>query len=161
MGLLDRVSPNFLQFRGNTIHYADAFLNVLRAKRRTNVLLAGRFSRAVFLFTHVRLIVMTNAAIQKRLAKLETEVKTLRALVVPRLDLSIDEKNWRTMRPTVRKVRAQIYKERYGKQPAQKQKSKPLPKWLQASLKDVEEGRTFGPFDTVEELRASLESKGA
>ena len=104
---------------------------------------------------------MTNAAIQQRLTKLETEVKTLRAIVTRRPDLSIDEKNWRMMRPTMKRVRTQIYKERYGKPPAQKNKSKPLPKWLQASLKDIEEGRTFGPFDTVEELRASLESKGA
>ena len=42
-----------------------------------------------------------------------------------------------------------------------KSKAKKLPKWLQASLKDVEEGRVYGPFDTVEELRASLESKGS
>ncbi len=38
---------------------------------------------------------------------------------------------------------------------------KKLPKWLQASLKDVEEGRVYGPFNTVEELRASIESIGA
>ena len=37
---------------------------------------------------------------------------------------------------------------------------KKLPKWLQASLKDVEEGRVYGPFNTVKELRASLESNG-
>ncbi len=42
-----------------------------------------------------------------------------------------------------------------------RQKSiKKLPKWLQASLKDVEEGRVYGPFNTVKELRASLESDG-
>ena len=103
---------------------------------------------------------MTNAAIQQRLTKLETEVKTLRAIMARRPDLSVDEKNWRMMRPTMKKIRAQMYQENYGQQQTKK-KSKPLPTWLQASLKDVEEGRTFGPFDTVEELRASLESKGA
>lgn len=36
--------------------------------------------------------------------------------------------------------------------------AKKLPAWLQASLKDVEEGRVYGPFNTVKELRASLES---
>ena len=36
-------------------------------------------------------------------------------------------------------------------------KSKRLPQWLQASLKDVEEGRVSGPFDTVKELMAHLE----
>ncbi|MEK7135826.1 MAG: hypothetical protein AAB831_01550 [Patescibacteria group bacterium] len=40
----------------------------------------------------------------------------------------------------------------------QKNKTKKLPKWLQASLKDVEKGRVYGPFNTVKELRASLES---
>lgn len=38
-----------------------------------------------------------------------------------------------------------------------KKKLKPLPKWLQASLKDVEEGRVSGPFNTVEELMAHLQ----
>ncbi len=44
---------------------------------------------------------------------------------------------------------------------AQGAKAKPvkkLPSWLRASLKDVEEGRVYGPFNTVKELRASLES---
>jgi len=40
---------------------------------------------------------------------------------------------------------------------ASKSKKK-LPRWLQASLKDVKEGRVYGPFNTVKELRASLES---
>lgn len=34
---------------------------------------------------------------------------------------------------------------------------KKLPMWLRESLKDVEEGRVSGPFDTVEELMAHLE----
>ena len=34
--------------------------------------------------------------------------------------------------------------------------AKKLPAWLRASLKDVEEGRVYGPFNTVKELRASL-----
>jgi len=39
-------------------------------------------------------------------------------------------------------------------------KGKKLPKWLEASLKDVEEGRVSGPFDTVEELMADLNGPG-
>ncbi|OGG79683.1 hypothetical protein A3A39_01795 [Candidatus Kaiserbacteria bacterium RIFCSPLOWO2_01_FULL_54_13] len=39
-------------------------------------------------------------------------------------------------------------------------KGKKLPKWLQASLKDVEEGRVSGPFDTVAELMTDLRSPG-
>lgn len=39
-------------------------------------------------------------------------------------------------------------------------KTKKMPKWLQASLKDVEEGRVSGPFNTVEELMADLNRPG-
>ena len=35
---------------------------------------------------------------------------------------------------------------------------KKLPKWLQASLRDVQEGRTSGPFNSIAELRKHLES---
>lgn len=42
----------------------------------------------------------------------------------------------------------------------QRKNIKKLPKWLQASLKDVEEGRVYGPFNTVKELMADLNSPG-
>ena len=42
----------------------------------------------------------------------------------------------------------------------QRKNTKKLPKWLQESLNDVEEGRVYGPFNTVKEFRASLESDG-
>ncbi len=103
---------------------------------------------------------MTNAVIQKRLSKLEAEVKKLRAVVERRPNFSIDDKNWNMMRPTLKKVRTQIYRDRYGKQQKKETKSKPLPKWLQASLKDIEAGRVSGPFDTVEELMADLNGPG-
>jgi hypothetical protein len=35
---------------------------------------------------------------------------------------------------------------------------KKLPRWLQASLRDVEQGRVSGPFNSVKELMRSLES---
>lgn len=41
----------------------------------------------------------------------------------------------------------------------QKKSIKKLPKWLQASLKDVEEGRVSGPFNTVDELMTHLQKK--
>ena len=41
-----------------------------------------------------------------------------------------------------------------------KRSTKKLPKWLQESLKDVEEGRVYGPFNTVKELMADLNSPG-
>ena len=103
---------------------------------------------------------MTNAAIQKKLDRLQAEIKLLRRTGRKRPDLSIDEKIWRIMRPVMKEVRTEMYSERYGARQKSKMKSKPLPKWLQASLKDIEEGRTSGPFDTVEELMADLNGPG-
>ncbi len=42
---------------------------------------------------------------------------------------------------------------------AQRNKITKLPKWLQASLKDVEEGRVYGPFDTADKLMEHLQKK--
>jgi hypothetical protein len=39
-------------------------------------------------------------------------------------------------------------------------KKKKLPAWLRASLKEVEEGKTRGPFHTAEELIADLRRPG-
>jgi len=72
---------------------------------------------------------MTTATLEKRVRVLEAEIKLLKSAVA---------------RP-----RASIIT---------KAAKKKLPRWLQASLKDVEEGRVYGPFNTVKELRASLES---
>ena len=55
----------------------------------------------------------------------------------------------------VREMRALV--EPISKAVQKPTRGKKLPKWLQASLKDVEEGRVSGPFDTVEELMAHLE----
>ena len=55
----------------------------------------------------------------------------------------------------VREVRALV--EPLSKAVQKQMKAKKLPKWLQASLKDVEEERTSGPFDTVDELMVHLE----
>lgn len=57
---------------------------------------------------------MTNAAIQKRLARIEAEIKLIKQTTTKRPDLSIDDKNWKKMKGTVKKVRAQLYKERYA-----------------------------------------------
>lgn len=48
-----------------------------------------------------------------------------------------------------------------GAHAAKAKPGKKLPAWLRASLKDVEEGRVAGPFHTIKELRASLESDEA
>jgi len=56
---------------------------------------------------------MTNATIQKRLIKLEAEMNMLKR-TMPRPDLSVDEKNWRKVKNTVKKIRGKLYKERYA-----------------------------------------------
>jgi len=91
---------------------------------------------------------------QRRLTKLEAEVKLLKKTVTRRPGFLTNERVWNGFVPTVKKVRAGSVSINAKKKP------KKLPKWLQASLKDVEEGRVYGPYDTVEELRASLESRG-
>ena len=109
---------------------------------------------------------MTNAAIQERLTKLETEVKTLKNVLreTARAHLRteimkglnsgpgvlVDAKYWEQKMALTRKV----HKE------ARAKRAKKLPKWLQASLKDIEEGRVSGPFNTVEELMADLNGPG-
>ena len=77
---------------------------------------------------------MTTAELEKRVRALEKEVKQLRE-ARPRISVA---------RPVFKSSRIP--------------KKKKRPRWLQASLKDVEEGRVSGPFKTIEELRASLES---
>jgi len=108
---------------------------------------------------------MTNATLQGRVSKLEAEVKTLKGALKMR---SVTEKNRGWLRAEILKGLASgigtPMKENYWNQKKtminKAQKAKKLPKWLQASLKDVEEGRVHGPFNTVEELMASLNSPG-
>lgn len=57
---------------------------------------------------------MTNAVIQKRLFKIEAEIKLIKRAVSKRPDFSIDEKNWQKVKTTVKKVRSKLYKERYA-----------------------------------------------
>ena len=65
----------------------------------------------------------------------------------------------------LREVLHEVREVRTLVEPISKMLSKPsqrkkLPKWLQASLKDVEEGRVSGPFNTVEELMRDLNGPG-
>ena len=77
-------------------------------------------------------------------AELEKRVRTL-------------EKKYEELRQAVKKAPTAIV--RMAK-PTKTEKKKKLPRWLQASLKDVEEGRVSGPFDTVEALMADLNGPG-
>lgn len=82
---------------------------------------------------------MTNAVLEKRVSALEKVVREMR-----------QEKP--------RRVPARSYKNAPAARVVTKQKK--LPRWLVASLKDEKEGRMSGPFDTVEELMADLNSPG-
>ena len=45
---------------------------------------------------------------------LEAEVQVLKKSIGAQPDLSVDEKNWRTVRPAAKKSRARTYKARYA-----------------------------------------------
>lgn len=57
---------------------------------------------------------MTNAAIQKRIVRLEAELKLVKREAERDFDFSNDEKNWKKMKPTLKKARTKVFKARYG-----------------------------------------------
>ena len=75
---------------------------------------------------------MTTAVLEKRVAKLEAEIRQIRG-VLPRASLA---------------SRIDITSASFKK----------LPRGVQAGLRDITAGRVSGPFNTVEELVADLES---
>ena len=75
---------------------------------------------------------MTTAVLEKRVAKLEAEIRQIRS-VLPRAPLA---------------RRIDITSASFKK----------LPRGVQAGLRDIVAGRVSGPFNTVEELMADLES---
>ncbi|HEY4517022.1 MAG TPA: hypothetical protein VJG64_03690 [Candidatus Paceibacterota bacterium] len=56
---------------------------------------------------------MTKTVVQNRVRALEAEVRVLKAAVLEKPDLSIDEKNWQKVKGTSKKIRAKLYKARY------------------------------------------------
>ena len=73
---------------------------------------------------------MTNAVLEKRVAKLEAEIRQIRRVLPPAL---------RTPRIDTTSL-----------------SFKKLPRGVQAGLRDIAAGRVSGPFNTVEELIADL-----
>jgi len=57
---------------------------------------------------------MTKAVMQKRVNQLEAEVRVLKNAVLEKPNLSIDEKNWKKVKPASKKIRAKLYKARYA-----------------------------------------------
>lgn len=70
-------------------------------------------------------------------------------------------KTERLLTQVLREVREVRFLVEHPPLPANKQRKniKKLPKWLQASLKDSEEGRVSGPFYTADELMKHLQKK--
>ena len=58
---------------------------------------------------------MNTVAIKNRVQKLEAEVGLLKRAVVVQPDFGVDTANWEKMRPTVKKIRAKLYKKVYGR----------------------------------------------
>lgn len=91
---------------------------------------------------------MTNAILEKRFAKLEREVRSLRSAIpaVSRLrtTLPIDKRFLAMVKAAEREMASPSFKK--------------LPRGVQAGLRDAAAGRISGPFDSAEELIASLKS---
>ena len=57
---------------------------------------------------------MTITMVKNKIASLEAQIILLKKAVKPRLDLDIDETNWRKVKKTIKNSRAKIYKKAYG-----------------------------------------------
>ncbi|MFA6474924.1 MAG: hypothetical protein WCV88_01835 [Patescibacteria group bacterium] len=57
---------------------------------------------------------MTQLQLQKKVMNLEAELAVLRVAIQSEPDNLIDESNWKKIQPTVKAVRAKLYKQRYG-----------------------------------------------
>ena len=64
----------------------------------------------------VIIVAMTNATINRRIMNLEAELILLKKAVAKDsiIDFDIDERNWAKIRLLSKKIRAKLYKERYG-----------------------------------------------
>lgn len=58
---------------------------------------------------------MNKTVIATKLQNLQAQITLIRQAVTDRPDFDIDEKNWARIRPTVKRIRKALYRERYGK----------------------------------------------
>lgn len=74
---------------------------------------------------------------------------------------TLNNKTERLLTQVLREVREVRFLVEHPSRPVStpRKNIKKLPKWLQASLKDSEEGRVSGPFYTVDELMKHLQKK--
>lgn len=57
---------------------------------------------------------MTTATIQKKMLDLEAELELIKKSLKKEPDFGIDEKNWEKIKPSVKKIRAKLYQQRYS-----------------------------------------------
>ena len=57
---------------------------------------------------------MTKIAVQKKLRGLEAEIRMLKIAVRTQPNFSVDEMNWRKIKPELKKARKQVAKRTYG-----------------------------------------------
>ena len=57
---------------------------------------------------------MSTATMQKKIRVLEAEVQVLKTAVAKQPDFTVDEKNWKKIKPFAKKVRSKLFKARYA-----------------------------------------------
>jgi len=57
---------------------------------------------------------MQNTTLKRKLNSLEAEVKVLRMALRHPVDFAIDEANWQRLKPTSKRVRRKLFKQRYA-----------------------------------------------
>ncbi|MEK7062526.1 MAG: hypothetical protein AAB946_00660 [Patescibacteria group bacterium] len=58
---------------------------------------------------------MTTTAIKEKIMNLEAQLALIKRSVFKEPDFDVDERNWTKIRPIMKKIRAKVYKETYGK----------------------------------------------
>lgn len=58
---------------------------------------------------------MNRIALRKKVSDIEAELEVLKVKLERKPDFGIDEKNWKKLRPAVRKTRKELYQKLYGK----------------------------------------------
>lgn len=57
---------------------------------------------------------MTNAVIQNKIKNIEAELSYIKSVVIYKPDFNVDEKNWKKIKPDLKKVRTKLFKKAYG-----------------------------------------------
>lgn len=58
---------------------------------------------------------MIETVIKKKFFDLQAELELIKRTLIKKPDFDADEKNWKTIKSNVKKIREKLYKERYEK----------------------------------------------